>query len=103
MERQTKHWFNNGVHFSADVLGTVTISFEAFGENRQQNSSFWNFLDQFGLRQACEDTHKDNTNGVPMLVMTGTNLVPEPWTADTKEEAFQLFVKRVAEENNVTL
>ncbi len=103
MERKLKHWFKDGKHCSAEVLGSVTISFETTGENRQQNTSFWNFLEQWGLRGAVEDTHKEDTNGVPMLVMTGQSLVPEPWTADTKEEAFQLFVKRVAEDNNVEI
>lgn len=101
MERQTKFWFKDGNAQQADVLGKVTISFEAYGENRQQNSSFWSFLEQFGLREAVEDTHKYDTNGVPMLVMTGQSLVPEPWTADTKEEAFKKYMERVAKDNDL--
>ena len=101
MERVTKFWFKDGKAFSAEVLGSVTVSFETAGENRQQNSSFFNFLENWGMRGVVEDTHKYDTNGVPMVVLTGSQLIPEPWLADTKEEAFKKFIDRVAKDNDL--
>lgn len=100
-ERQLKHWFANGNHYSGDLLGTVTVTVEPVeGEDIGPNSSFMHFLSDH-MRETVVDTLEDNTSGVPIGVFTGSRLVPMNIVADTKEDAFILYVKGIAERNEI--
>jgi len=108
MSRKLVHWFDRGEYRNGQVLGVFTLTLDHLDEDQHGSdkllgSTFLSFINPNDDDGLAEYVVTNALNGVPVYVLTGRVLIPKHFTADTKDDAFQKYVQRLAVGNNINL
>ena len=103
IERKMVHWFDEqGQYRSGEQLAEVVFAYKFVEGQDNQNSTAWDTLFNYNFQEMITQSKENNENGIPLVVVTGSKMVPRYWLTNNKDDAFRNFIERVAEANDIT-